>query len=447
MLTLRTLTASLLLTVILASVGSGLLLDKLYAGLHAGEQRTQGLTETQLEAIGAQLAGILHKLEHKEEFILAWEDESTPLSLEVISQDDIRMPAQLFLELQKTGHITLSSATSASYYFPGEGTNYFALRAPLAGEYKQNSWLPIAFTFAFYVLLILVVFVWLLPLLRRLQNMQLSAKKLGEGDLGARIIPSAISQIKDIELEFNRMAQRIEELVSDISLLSSAISHELRAPLAKLQFGLDALREEDNIEKRHIYENRLEKVINDMTHLIETLLKYARLDKAIAQLPKDEVDLLTLCDNAVSSVNQSRSDKPTNIPADIKINADQSFYIVKGNVFYFNLLVENLLSNAVKYGAGKILISLYKRENDTLFILEDNGPGIDEKFRQDIFKPFIRGEEIRNGEETPRASQKGYGLGMALVKRIADLHNVKIEIAESACLGGAQFTLTFIDLN
>ncbi len=445
MLTLRTLTLSLLLTIVVASIGSGLLLDKLYSELYSSEQTNKGLTESQLNLIGAQLSAILRKLENKEAFIQAWQEENSPLSLEVIDRDDIRIPQELLQELENMGHIVLSSSTNLSFYsFLKEGNNYLVIRSPLTSIHKQPNWLPVLFTVIFYTLLILIVFAWLFPLIRRLRTMQSSAKKLGEGNLSARITPSVVSHIKDIELEFNRMAQRIEDLVSDISLLSSAISHEMRAPLAKLQFGLDALREEDDEETRKIYQDRLDKVITDMTNLIETLLKYARLDKNIAQLPKDEVDLLALCNNLIASAAQGDGENNSeSIKIEIKLNAKNPFYLVKGDVFYLNLLIENLISNAVKYGKGKILISFSQDENGTLFAIEDNGPGIEDNFKQDIFKPFIRGEKSKNQGGAHPIPQKGYGLGMALVKRISDLHNVEITITTSEVLGGAKFTLLF----
>lgn len=323
------------------------------------------------------------------------------------------------------------------------------VRSPLENNHKQHNWLPILFTVIFYTLVILIMFAWLSPLIRRLQTMQSSAKKLGEGNLSARITPSVVSHIKDIELEFNRMAQRIEELVSDISLLSSAISHEMRAPLAKLQFGLDALREEDDEETRLTYQDRLDIVIADMTSLVETLLKYARLDKNVAQLPKDEVDLLGLCTNLIASVTQGNHAAHDSNAAkiDISIDASNPFYAVKGDVFYLNLLLENLLANAVKYGNGKISVSLDRQQNKTLLVIEDNGPGIAEDFKQNIFKPFVRGEETKSEGGAQRTLQKGYGLGMALVKRIANLHSAEIEITQSEALGGAKFTLVFAPLN
>lgn len=438
MLTLRTLSLSLLLTIVVASAGAGLLLDKLYATFYSGEQTNQGLTQQQLETIGSQLSTALRNIDNKEEFIHVWQKENSLLSLEIVPQDDIKIPAELIQELKDKGHLTLSSSTTISAYFPNDADSFFVFRTPQAIQPKQTNWLPIIFTVLFYALLIAIIVVWLIPLIRRLKTMKSSAKQLGEGDLGARIAPGNISYINDIELEFNRMAQRIEELVSDISLLSSAISHELRAPLAKLQFGLDALRDEEDIEKRHIYEDRLDKVIADMTNLLDTLLKYARLDKNIAQLTLDKIDLLALCKSLISSTVQ-QDDKNTS--TDINVIAAEHFYPVKGDVFYLNLLIENLLSNAIKYGAGKVLISIQQHEQHISFVIEDNGSGIDESFRQDIFKPFIRGKNTEINDYQP--AQKGHGLGMALVKRIADLHKVTIAITTSETLGGAKLTLTF----
>lgn len=444
MLTLRTLSLSLLLTIVVASIGAGLLLDKLYAELYSHEQTDNGLTQSQLEVIGAQLSTTLRNIENKDEFIQAWQRENSLLSLEIVQQDDIKIPAELLQGLKDSGHLTLSSSTSISAYFPNDADSYFVFRTPQVIQPKQTNWLPIIFTVFFYALLIAIVVIWLTPLIRRLKTMKSSAKKLGEGDLGARMTPGNISYINDLELEFNRMAQRIEELVSDISLLSSAISHELRAPIAKLQFGLDALRDEEDIEKRHRYEDRLDTTIADMTNLLETLLKYARLDKNIAQLTQDKVDLLELCNNAITSAAQQ--DKKSAC-TEINITARNPFYIVQGDAFYLNLAIQNLLSNSLKYGKGKMLISFDQINGALLFSIEDNGPGIEEHFRQDIFKPFIRGKNTEGSNHQPvanQSTQKGHGLGMALVKRIADLHNAQIKITTSETLGGAKFTLKFV---
>jgi two-component system, OmpR family, sensor kinase len=441
MLTLRRLSLSLLISVVVASIVLGLLLNKIYSQVNSDQEANRELSPSQLEALGAQLSGVLRNLDNKDDFIKAWQQENAPLFLEIMSREDVGMPDDMITKLETDGSIILSSSTTLSFYSYLAQDQYFVLRTPITIDNQSNRWLAVLFTFIFYALLILIVFIWLMPLVRQLRALQLSAKTLGEGDLSARITSSKFSYINDIEVEFNRMAQRIEELVSDIGLLSSAISHEMRAPLAKFQFGLDALEEEADDEKRQRYYRRLEKVIKEMTLLIDTLLTYARLDKNIAQLPVDEVDLVDLCKSLVAAASSQSEKEQQKIV--ISLNASQPNYRITGNFFYLNLMVENLISNAIKYGRGKMAIGLIQDDKNIYLCIEDNGLGIDENLKNNIFKPFVRGKQTQDKNEIESTNKKGYGLGMALVKRIADLHKVEIHITQSTELGGAKFFLLF----
>jgi two-component system OmpR family sensor kinase len=87
--------------------------------------------------------------------------------------------------------------------------------------------------------------------------LRLAAKSFGEGKLDERITPSSISYIRDIELEFNQMAKRIDNLVSDVKMLSTAVSHDLRTPLARIRFGIDTIQEVDDKTLRNELEAQL----------------------------------------------------------------------------------------------------------------------------------------------------------------------------------------------
>ena len=73
------------------------------------------------------------------------------------------------------------------------------------------------------------------------------------------------------------MAQRIEGLVSDVKLLSNAVSHDLRTPLARIRFGIDTLQEEEDPKLRQIFQDKISDNVDEMSRLVETLLNYARL--------------------------------------------------------------------------------------------------------------------------------------------------------------------------
>ena len=80
-------------------------------------------------------------------------------------------------------------------------------------------------------------------MVRRLLILSNVAKAFGEGDLNQRVKKGSVSYISDLENEFNHMANRIQTLVEDNKLLGNAVSHDLRTPLARLRFGIDALAE------------------------------------------------------------------------------------------------------------------------------------------------------------------------------------------------------------
>jgi len=111
-------------------------------------------------------------------------------------------------------------------------------------------------TLLFYGAVVSLILLWLYPLVRRIQRLTVSAKYFGEGEFSERISTKPSSQLYGIESEFNRMAQRIQDLLADNKLLSTAVSHDLRTPLARLRFGVDALSEQLNSESQQDYINR-----------------------------------------------------------------------------------------------------------------------------------------------------------------------------------------------
>jgi len=99
------------------------------------------------------------------------------------------------------------------------------------------------------------------------------------------------------------------------------------------------------------------------------------------------------------------------------------------------MLVNNLLGNALQYAGNKIKLRITKNDTKLQFIISDDGPGIPQDKRSELLKPFMRGEQAH---EKP-----GYGMGLAIVSRIAQLHDATLVITDSIELGGAEFCLTF----
>jgi two-component system OmpR family sensor kinase len=96
------------------------------------------------------------------------------------------------------------------------------------------------------------------------------------------------------------------------------------------------------------------------------------------------------------------------------------------------IAVNNVLQNAVKYGNGKVHVALVEHTEHFAITVEDNGEGVPELLHGSIFKPFVRGQH---------QDKKGFGVGLAIVKRVIDWHQGQINIGHSELLGGAKFVL------
>ena len=119
-----------------------------------------------------------------------------------------------------------------------------------------------------------------------------------------------------------------------------------------------------------------------------------------------------------------------------------------GDNNYLMILVANLLQNAQQYCQNKINIKLQENTKYIELVVADDGPGISPEFRDKIVQPFIRGDNIKRGENLSVSANnlpvKGYGMGLAIVQRIVDWHHGKLEISSSAELSGAQFTVSLM---
>jgi two-component system OmpR family sensor kinase len=250
----------------------------------------------------------------------------------------------------------------------------------------------------------------------RLIKLRNTAKSFGEGKFSQRLKISSISYIRDIEIEFNHMAQRIENLIADVKLLSSAVSHDLRTPLARIRFGIDTLQEEDDPILRRRFEEKISNNVDEMTSLVETLLRYARLDQMMLDIKKDKVELSQLI-------------------ANFEFISPADEVIVKGDKSYISMLINNLLQNAIVYGNGQVKVKLSAQQNNVNIIIEDKGAGIAKEQREDILKNLVLGD-------AKHKTIKGHGIGLAIVKRIVDWHQGSINISDSSELSGAKFSIT-----
>ena len=265
-------------------------------------------------------------------------------------------------------------------------------------------------------------------LTQRLETLQRGVQQWGDGDLSVRVPVVGQDEVADLSMRFNDAAERIEHLLaaqrallaSQKSLLANA-SHELRSPLARIRMGLELLCADATPAKDEITRN-----IAELDQLVDEILLASRLDAKEADLGTIEsVDLIGLCAEECARVGAV-----LNLPEGV-----QSLE-VPGVAKLLRRMVRNLLENAKRYGGPSdpgIELMLAQTADGTCIRVCDHGPGVPAEFRERIFEPFYR---------LPGASERtgGVGLGLALVKSIAERHGWQVA-CEAGAAGGACFVV------
>lgn len=348
------------------------------------------------------------------------------LELSVQSLQEINLPDSLQQSLLSQQFLMLQSDGEITYVYPINSDQQVLLITRATKLVESTQILQLLFTLLFYLCIALVLFVWSRPLIKRLVALRQTTRAFGEGDLQQRIETGSSLYISDIEKEFNHMADRIETLVADNKLLSNAVSHDLKTPLARLRFGIDVLQDTSNEQQRQKYLQKISRDLQEMEALVDTLLCYARLDQAKLQLERDHIDLVAFINELTAIPSTDKHHIHWSPPAEP--------HYVEGDRRYLSLLINNLIANACQHARHAISIKLHQIGHTTKLLVEDDGPGIPLSQRQAVLKPFVRGEQARS---TP-----GHGMGLAIVNRITQWHCWSLTIGDSKSLGGAQVEVT-----
>jgi len=279
---------------------------------------------------------------------------------------------------------------------------------------------PVAHLLAALALLAAATAIAALPLARRLtrrlERLRSHVHTFGDGHLDHRAPIEGRDEIADLARAFNGTADRIEALVSDKTRLLANTSHELRTPLTRVRMALELLRE----GPREDLLDRMDRDIEELDDLIGELLVASRLDAPEARIDRQPVDLLAL----VAEEAAGRAD------VEVRGQGGQ----VEGDRRLLRRLARNLIENALRHGEPPVEVELAPTPSGVRLTVSDRGPGVPEAERERIFEPFYRPE----GEAS---AEGGIGLGLALVRRIAQRHGGAVH-CEGREGGGTRFVLT-----
>lgn len=247
-----------------------------------------------------------------------------------------------------------------------------------------------------------------------------SAQEISSGsDLSKRLETiRAPREISNLAETFNGMFERLQSSFENEKRFTSDASHELRTPLAVIKAECEyALSQNADAEDRTQALESIEEQADKMASLVASLLAVTRAEQGQTRFALEEANLGELVSDVCDKF------KPTkNISLNAEINNN---IIINMNSSLITQLVENLLSNADKYGRenGVINVKLESDGDEAILSVKDNGIGIGKDDLPRIWNRFYRADASRSETE-------GFGLGLALVRKIAEIHSAEC-VAES----------------
>lgn len=282
--------------------------------------------------------------------------------------------------------------------------------------------------FIFYASLFVVLTLWLRPLLRDLDQLAQAVNAFRKDYRAALPQLKKSSNLQSLAHDLEAMAEQIRRQIDTQKDLTNVLSHEMRTPLSRIKFSLALMTPQNNLtgqQKQELAD------INSDVHELEDLTK-AMLDFAKLDHPDMAVEPQWL-DGAewLGAYHQKQQRLAQKTPIDSQISIDnQAQGLLFADPYWLELALNNVWQNGLRFAKKTLHITLEISAGEARFLVADDGPGISPDQFNQVTRPFY---------QAPGKTQKGFGLGLALVKRIAQLHGGDIEVRQSN-LGGALIT-------
>ena len=274
--------------------------------------------------------------------------------------------------------------------------------------------------------LLVPIAIWSRSHWRGLQKLMQVADRFGSGELKVRAQMQPGDSIYPLAERINHMADRIQTLLEAQRGLLHSVSHEIRTPIARLEFALELLH--DTVGDT-VLEKRIGSMQDDLTELkslVSELLGMARLDseQPLRYETFDVTAALRSCANGLP---------PSPVSLDVSVPDGLGDYY--GDCRLLMRATGNLLRNAQKYANAQMALSAARKLGGVTIVVDDDGAGIPEEEREKVFEPFYRLDRSRD------RNTGGFGLGLSIASKAVSLHGGSLRI-ETSPLGGARFVIT-----
>lgn len=272
---------------------------------------------------------------------------------------------------------------------------------------------------------VVAVLTWLVVgrALRPVESIRSRVAQIGAGDLHQRVPdPGTGDEVGRLAATMNRMLDRLQRSSDRQRRFISDASHELRSPLASLRTQLEvALAHPDGAEWPGVAAGVLEEGVR-MERLVDDLLALAQADEGVVLAHTEELDLGEIMAEEAGRVEG----------LEIAVAVGQAR--LRGDPLALRRVVRNLLDNARRHASSRIVLRVALEGDEVLAVVEDDGAGIPEAEREQVFERFARLGEARDRDAG------GTGLGLAVVREIVEAHGGTV-VAEQGDEGGARLVV------
>ena len=243
-----------------------------------------------------------------------------------------------------------------------------------------------------------------------LERLADAAKTVGRGGRPEPLPESGPHEFSEATKAFNQMSADVHNLLENRTILLSGISHDIRTPLTRLALATEMLPKETDDE----LQEELWSVHRDIERIVE---QYLSLTRSLDSVEHEIIVVADLLNDVITELT-FESNQEVVTKGDESCTISSSSYAIRA-------VMVNILGNAIRYGLGsEVSVRWHKQDSSIHISILDNGPGIPDIQKKEIFRPFYRLEDSRN------ISSGGSGLGLAIVDHIVRRHKWSIKVCD-----------------
>jgi len=282
--------------------------------------------------------------------------------------------------------------------------------------YASNSHIFLLWMLGTSLVLLTVAILFLRNQIKPILRLAEAAESLGKGrPTPPDFRPRGAREVRQAAQAFIEMRDRIERHVEQRTTMLAGVSHDLRTVLTRFKLQLAMFEESPELDAMHAD-------VDEMKAMLEDYVAFAKGDSGEEIVRTDIADVLS----EVRSQTHGRNE--------VRVDMKESPLVVPLRRHAFKRAIANLVNNAARF-ADHVAVSAGKENGSLVIEVEDDGPGIPEAEREQVFRPFYRVDDARNQDAGST------GLGLAIARDIARIHGGDITLGESR-LGGLKAILT-----